>query len=193
MSESTAREDLASLIARIQQRDESAARALVARLGPELYKIVHSYPTLKEDSDDLMQDIFFKIFQKLSSYRGDAPLEHWASRLARYACIDRLRRKKACPVQRLDDLSAEQRAFLENLPGEAPQTSADTASDLLDRLLASLRPLDAWLLREIELAQRTLPDVAAEAGWNLGLASVRLFRARHRLRRAFEKLEPALP
>ncbi len=189
MPEPAARDDLASLIARVQQHDESAARVLVARLGPDLRRIVHSYPTLNEDSDDLMQDIFFKIFQKLSSYRGDAPLEHWASRLARHACIDRLRRKKACPVQRLNDLSEAQRALLENLPGEVSRPSPEIASGLLDQLLATLRPLDAWLLREIELAQRTLPDVAAEAGWNLGLASVRLFRARHRLRRAFEKLE----
>lgn len=184
------RDELSELIARVQQRDESAARVLVARLGPDLRRIVHSYPTLSEDSDDLMQDIFFKIFQKLSSYRGDAPLEHWASRLARYACIDRLRRKKACPIQRLGDLCDEQRTLLENMPGEVTRSSVDAASGLLDQLLATLRPLDSWLLREVELAQRSLPDVAAEAGWNLGLASVRLFRARHRLKCAFEKLEP---
>jgi|JI6StandDraft_1071083.scaffolds.fasta_scaffold00592_5 RNA polymerase sigma-70 factor (ECF subfamily) len=193
MSEPTARDDLASLIARVQQRDESAARVLVSRLGPDLRRIVHSYPTLSEDSDDLMQDIFFKIFQKLSSYRGDAPLEHWASRLARYTCIDRLRRKKACPIQRLGDLSEEQRALLENMPGEVTRSSADAASGLLDQLLSTLRPLDAWLLREVDLVQRTLSDVAAEAGWNLGLTSVRLFRARQRLRCAYKNLEPAQP
>jgi RNA polymerase sigma-70 factor, ECF subfamily len=184
------RDDHRDLIARIAQRDEHAARILVERLGPELRRIVNSYPILQEDSDDLMQDIFFKIFDKLTGFRGDAPLEHWASRIARYACIDRLRRKKARPEQRMSDLSDEQRAHLYNVASDDANPSADAASGLLDQLLATLRPLDAWLLREVELAQRTLADVALEAGWNLGLASVRLFRARFRLKRAYQQLEP---
>ncbi len=187
-----AREEMAGLIARVRQRDEPAARALVERLGPDIARIVNSYPTLREDSEDLMQDIFLKIFNKLPTFRGDAPLEHWASRLARFACIDRLRKKKARPEHRISDLTVEQAALLDNLAAEDAQAStrADAAGGLLDQLLSTLRPLDAWLLREVELAQRSLADVAAEAGWNAGLASVRLFRARRRLRRAFEKLEP---
>ncbi|MBL9146015.1 MAG: RNA polymerase sigma factor [Verrucomicrobiaceae bacterium] len=186
-------DDFRELLARVQQHDESAARVLVAQLEPELRRIVNSYPTLTEDGDDLMQDILFKVFHKLSSYRGDAPFIHWASRLARFACIDRLRRKKSRPEQRMSDLSEEQRTLLHNIANDTAQPSADVASGLLDRLLATLRPVDAWLLREVELAQRSLTDVAKEAGWNLGLASVRLFRARHRLKRAFDQLEPPTP
>lgn len=187
------RDDLSELIERIARRDETAARVLVERLGADLRRIVNSYPTLHPHSDDLMQDIFFKIFRKLPSYRGEAPLEHWASRVARFACIDRLRRQKARPELVMSDLSLEQRALLQNLASEDEGSSADAASGLLDQLLAGLRPLDAWLLREVEVAQRTLADVASEAGWNPGLASVRLFRARHRLKRAFEKLDRPTP
>ena len=183
-------DDWRELITRVSQRDENAARALVERLGPGLRRIVNSYPTLQEDGDDLMQDIFFRIFHKLGSYRGDAPLEHWASRVARFACIDRLRSKRARPELRMCELSEEQQFMLQNLASAEERPSADVASGLLDRLLSSLRPIDAWLLREIELAQRTLSDVALEAGWNVGLAAVRLFRARQRLKRAFQKLEP---
>ena len=186
-------DDFADLLARVQQRDESAARVLVEQLEPELRRIVNSYPTLHEEGDDLMQDIFFKIFHKLSSYRGDAPFVHWASRLARFACIDRLRRKKARPEQRMSDLTDDEQTLLHNITSESITPSADVASGLLDRLLATLRPVDAWLLHEVELAQRTLAEVAKEAGWNLGLASVRLFRARHRLKRAFDQLEPPTP
>lgn len=186
-------DELRDLATRVLQRDESAARRLVEQLGPELRRIVHSYPTLHEHSDDLMQDIFFKIFAKLPSFRGDAPLLHWASRVARYACIDQLRRKKARPEQCMSDLSDEQRTLLQDIVCEDARPSADAASNLLDQLLATLLPLDAWLLREVELAQRTLTDVAREAGWNAGLAAVRLFRARQRLKRAFQQLEPSSP
>jgi RNA polymerase sigma-70 factor (ECF subfamily) len=186
-------DDFRDLLTRVQQHDESAARVLVAQLEPDLRRIVNSYPTLSEEGDDLMQDIFFKIFHKLSSYRGDAPFIHWASRLARFTCIDRLRRKKARPEHRMSDLTDDERTLLHNIASEATSPSADVASDLLDRLLATLRPVDAWLLREVELTQRSLADVAKEAGWNLGLASVRLFRARHRLKRAFDQLEPPTP
>ncbi len=137
-----AREEMAGLIARVRQRDEPAARALVERLGPDIARIVNSYPALREDSEDLMQDIFLKIFNKLPTFRGDAPLEHWASRLARFACIDRLRKKKARPEHRISDRTVEQAALLDNLAAEDAQAStrADAAGGLLDQLLSTLRP-----------------------------------------------------
>ncbi|MBL9129770.1 MAG: RNA polymerase sigma factor [Verrucomicrobiaceae bacterium] len=186
-------DELRDLTARILRRDEAAARRLVEQLGPDLRRIVHAYPTLHEDSDDLLQDIFARIFDKLPGFRGDAPLLHWASRIARHACIDQLRHKNARPEQRMSDLTEEQRTLLQDIVCEESRPSADAASTLLDQLLATLRPLDAWLLREVELAQRTLTEVAQEAGWNIGLAAVRLFRARQRLKRAFQQLEPSTP
>jgi RNA polymerase sigma-70 factor (ECF subfamily) len=181
-------DETASLIVRIQRHDEGAARILVERLGPLVAKIIGSYSALREELDDLAQDVFFKIFRSLHTWRGKGALEHWAARIARCACIDRLRRKKARPEQRMADLTPAETALLENAPSvEAlPHDRAADAFSLLGKLLDTLAPLDAWLLRQIEFEERTVADVAAEAGWNVGATHVRLFRARARLKRAFQ-------
>ncbi len=183
--------DIAALVSRIRARDEAAARLLVEWLGPQMLKIANSYPTLASEIDDTMQDIFFKIFKALPSWRNDGPLDHWAARIARHACLDRLRRQKARPLQNESDLTeAEAAAYARATQGESHANHGESSRALVERLLSMLAPIDAWLLRQVELLERDLADVAAEAGWNRGLAHVRLFRARARLKRAYEQLEP---
>ncbi|MCB1207898.1 MAG: RNA polymerase sigma factor [Verrucomicrobiales bacterium] len=186
--------DLAALVTRIRARDQAAAHALVEWLGPQLLKIARSYPTLQCDIEDTMQEIFLKIFKALPSWRNDGPLEHWASRIARHACLDRLRRQNARPLRNLSDLTeSEAAAYAQALQGETSDVHGESSHALIERLFTMLNPLDAWLLRQVELLERDLAEVAVEAGWNRGLAHVRLFRARHRLRQAFEKLESQSP
>lgn len=188
-------DETAALIARVRQGDEVAARALVERLGPLVGRIANAYPALRGEFEDVVQDIFLRLFRKLGTYRGEAPLEHWAARAARFACIDRLRRLKVRRECRWSDLSPGERAFAEAAdPGGGRSDAApEDALALIDRLLATLRPIDAWLLRRIELDEQSVAEVAAEAGWTAGATHVRLFRARAKLRRALRDLESEPP
>ncbi len=73
--------------------------------------------------------------------------------------------------------------MLETLAGanEPADADAPAALELLEKLLARLGPDDAWLLREVELAERPLAELCAERGWSSVAGRVRLFRARRRL------------
>lgn len=184
--------DLPTLLSRAAQRDEAAARALVEALGPLVRRIILGHAALRHECDDLTQDIFFKVFRSASSYRSDSPLENWVATIAKRTCLNRLRHHRARPELAWSDLTPEQQALLdEDHSDEKANThTGEDARSLIERLLATLPPADAWLLRAIELEERTLADVCTEAGWNATLTRVRLFRARRRLRAAFEKLEP---
>lgn len=188
-------EPLPDLLRRAALRDEAAARALVEALGPLLRRIIHSHSSLRDDAEDLMQDIFFRLFRSADQYRGEAPVEHWAARIARCTCIDRLRRKKTRAAElRWSDLPpAQQRALTECAAAEITTAPGEDAAALLAQLFATLAPRDAWLLREAELRERPLAVIAAEAGWSGVLTRVRLFRARRRLCQAFEKLNTPPP
>lgn len=183
-------DDLPALLARAAQRDEAAARALVEALGPLVRRIILGHAALRHECDDLMQDIFFKVFRSAASYRTDSPLEHWVATIAKRTCLNRLRHHRARPELTWSDLAPEQQAVLdEDRAHEDTSHKGEDALALIERLLATLPPADAWLLRAVELEERTLTDVCSEAGWNATLTRVRLFRARRRLRAAFEKLE----
>lgn len=186
-------EELSELLHRAARRDEAAARAVVESLGPMVRRIVNGHPALRLEADDVMQDAFFGIFRSAVQYRGDAPVTHWAARITRFTCIARLRRRQRTAAEiRWSDLPEAQQALLtEGYSADEPPsvTAGEDAAALLETLFARLQPLDAWLLREVELRQRTHAEVAAEAGWNTVLLRVRLFRARRRLQTAFENLQ----
>lgn len=183
-------EDLPALLARAATRDEAAARALVEKLGPLVQRIILGHATLRHECDDLMQDIFFKVFRSASSYRTDSPLEHWVATIAKRTCLNRLRHHRARPELAWSDLTPEQQSLLdEDHSHEEPSHKGEDALTLIEKLLATLPPADAWLLRAVELDERSLADVCAEAGWNATLTRVRLFRARRRLKQALIHLE----
>ena len=186
-------DELSELLHRASRRDEAAARAVVEELGPLVRRIINGHSILRMEADDVMQDVFFGIFRSAGRYRGDAPVTHWAARIARFTCIARLRRRKRTAAEiRWSDLPEGQQALLaEGYAADEPPsaTAGEDATALLDSLFARLQPLDAWLLREVELRQRSHAEVAAEAGWNTVLLRVRLFRARRRLQAAFENLQ----
>jgi RNA polymerase sigma-70 factor (ECF subfamily) len=186
---------LAELLRRVQARDEGASKVLVERLYPLVAKVVQANLPRRDDPEDLLQEVFMKVFARLDQYRGDAPFEHWVSRLAVTTCLDRLRRQKVRPELRWADLSEEEQKVIEQAPqpGEAADADAVNALGLVEKLLERLPAADAWLLRRVELEQQTLADVCREAGWNSGAARVRLFRARLRLRAAFRELEKNQP
>lgn len=182
------------MLERVRARDEAAARELVELLHPMIAPVVQRNLPRREAPEDLLQDIYLRIFSRLGQFRGEMPFLHWARRIALNVCVDRLRRQKVRPELRWADLTEDEEAVLENTAGEvepavASDADASTARGLAERLLGSLSADDAWLLRQLELEGRSIAEVCAETGWNSGVTRVRAFRARRRLQAAFRRLE----
>lgn len=182
---------LSALVERVRAGEDAASRELVEQLYPLANQIVRANLPRREEPEDLVQEVFLKMFSRIEQFRGEVPLEHWFSRIAVNTCLDHLRRQKVRPELRWADLSEEEQAVIESAvqQEEVPEADAPQALRLFTRLLEALPAQDAWLLRQIELEGKSLAEVCAEAGWNSGAARVRLFRARMRLRKGFKKLE----
>jgi RNA polymerase sigma-70 factor (ECF subfamily) len=180
-----------TLVARVRDHDELAARELVERLYPLVAQVVRANLPRRDEPEDLMQEIFMKMFSRLEQFRGTVPFEHWVARIALTTCLDQLRRQRARPELRFADLTDDQRTVVERVTTGSEPTDADApqALALFNRLLDGLAPADAWLLRAVELEQKPLTKVCAVTGWNGGAARVRLFRARRRLQAGFRQMK----
>jgi RNA polymerase sigma factor (sigma-70 family) len=183
--------DLTGCLEQVRQRDEVAARTLVEHLLPLVRKLVLAHLPRREDPEDLMQEVFLKVFSRLEQFRGEVPFEHWVSRVAVSTCIDRLRAQQRRPVVVWSELSAEQQALLDGLTasndGEDQQDRL--AWELLDRLLESLAPQDRLMIQLLEIEQKSISEVCAVTGWNAGVVRIRAFRARRKLRTLWRRLE----
>lgn len=179
------------MVASVRAGDEAAARGLVERLYPVIAPVVNAHLPRRDEPEDLMQEVFLKMFSRLEQYRGEVAFERWVARIALNTCLDRLRRQRVRPELRWADLTSEEQAVVETLAEERPPPDEDApnALALAEKLLAELPPADAWLLRQVELEERPLAEVCAETGWNPVAGRVRLFRARRRLQAAWRELE----
>ncbi|WP_214228545.1 sigma-70 family RNA polymerase sigma factor [Pedobacter sp. B4-66] len=60
-----------------------------------------------DDADDLVQDVFVKVWKNLESFRSDAQLYTWIYRIATNECITFLNKKKQRNNTPLDEVSDE--------------------------------------------------------------------------------------
>lgn len=178
------------LVQRLRQRDEAAARETVERLHPHISRIVAAHRPPQEESADLIQETFLRLFTKIDQYRALQPFPHWVARITVNVCLTRLRHHRRRPLLLWSDLSpAEQSAFEQTGHSEAADPDSSSAQNLIHRLLDTLQPKDRLLLNWLELEQKTIPEVASLTGWSSTLVRVRAFRARRHLRKAFQSLE----
>src|SRR5579862_9887493 len=104
---------IADCLARVRRRDQDAARSLVEHLYPLVKSIVRRKLPRAVAEEDLMQEVFLRMFEKLDQYKGEVPLEHWVSRIAVNRCLNAIRSQRSRPEWRMADLPEDQQVFLE--------------------------------------------------------------------------------
>jgi len=184
--------DFAGCLERVRARDQAASRQLVEQLYPQVIRIVRSHLPRRVAEEDLSQEIFLKMFTRLDQYQGAVPFPHWVSRIAVTTCIDQLRAQKRRPEFRWADLPEEQAEVLDNVLTDQRDTApgeALAARELVDKLLAQLKPEDQMVVRMLDLEQKSLAEISALTGWNQTLVKVRAFRARRKLQKLFKDLQ----
>jgi len=173
------------LVDRARSGDDDAARELIRQLYPLVAKIVRGYRPRRTAEEDLAQMIFVKVFQNLAQYSGKVPISHWVSRIAVNTCRNQLMAEKARPELRHADLSEEQAAMLENLASDdalSPDRKL-AARDLVEKLLAMLKPVERLVIDMLYLQERSVAEVQKLTGWTAATIKVRAFRARQKLRK----------
>src|SRR5262249_47089976 len=155
--------DVPDCLARVRKHDQDAARALVECLYPTVIRIVRRNLPRRAAEEDLAQDIFLKMFEKLDQFQGEVPLEHWVSRIAVNHCLNAIRAQKSRPEWRMADLSEEQAAALDAATTGAPQDPHPShligARELVSKLLEALSPEDRLLIRMLEIDELSMEEV----------------------------------
>lgn len=186
--------DLAGCLDRVRQQDQSAARALVNHLYPMVIRIVRARLPRRLAEEDLAQEIFLKMFSRLSQFQGAVPFSHWVSRIAVTTCIDQLRAQQRRPELRWADLSETEAEVLDNVltgADDAMPGDALAANELVNKLLGQLKPEDQTVIRLLDLEQKTVAEISQLTGWGQSMIKVRAFRARRKLQKLFEALQEA--
>ena len=105
----------AEIIAAVLNGDVSAFEPLVVKYQPRVFATARRYARRESEVEDIVQEVFIKAFQKLSSFRGEAPFEHWLMRVAVRTCYDFLRKHQRNRESALAELSDEEDRWLDSV------------------------------------------------------------------------------
>lgn len=82
------------LIARLQQREESAFRLLVEGWQDRVYNTALGFLQQAEDAEDITQEVFVTAWRSLDGFRAESGLSTWIYRIAVNKSLDLLRSRK---------------------------------------------------------------------------------------------------
>ncbi len=180
----------AELIAAVLQGDTASFEPLVGRYSPRLFATARRYARRESEVEDIVQEVWVKAFQKLGSFRGEAPFEHWLMRLAVRTCYDALRSHRRNREATFTDLSESEQDWLERFvsqPSSAVE-DAEAARQLVGRVLEQLSPPARLVITLLEIEERAVKEIAALTGWSVPLVKVRAFRARAEMRKILARM-----
>jgi RNA polymerase sigma-70 factor (ECF subfamily) len=80
-----------ALLERLQSGDERALSDLAEAYGSKIFQLAFRYLKNKEDAEEIAQDVLFKVYRHVGSFRGDAALSSWIYRITFNTAMSRVR------------------------------------------------------------------------------------------------------
>jgi RNA polymerase sigma-70 factor (ECF subfamily) len=180
----------AELIAAVLNGDTASFEPLIQKYSPRVFATARRYARRESEIEDIVQEVWLKSFQKLGSFRGDAPFEHWLMRLTVRTCYDFLRSHQRNRETAFSELTDTEEDWLERFvthPGEAAE-NASAARQLVERILSQLSPPARLVITLLEIEDRSIKEIAELTGWSVPLVKVRAFRARAEMKKCLARL-----
>ncbi|HZF63642.1 MAG TPA: RNA polymerase sigma factor [Chitinophagaceae bacterium] len=96
------------LIAGCLGGDRKMQHELYQRYAPKMFGVCLRYAGNTEEAEDILQEGFIKVFNKMSSYRGEGSFEGWIRRIFVNTAIEHFRKKTYLqPITEQEETSIE--------------------------------------------------------------------------------------
>ncbi len=130
---------------------------------------------------ELVQDVFVKVYLGLGGFRAKAPFVHWLRRIATHTGYRHWKR-----AGRDDARRAELEPWMHDRLAVSSPVEPSEAAEILYRLMAVLPAEERLVLTLLYLEECSTQEIAERTGWSRANVKVRAFRARRRLKNILE-------
>jgi RNA polymerase sigma-70 factor (ECF subfamily) len=182
--------DEAELMRDVQHGNTEAFEQLFARYSPKIYRQALHLLGNDAEAEEIMQEVFLTLYEKATTFRGDAAVSTWLYRLTANAAISRLRRRTQRQEVLIDDYLPQfqadghhQERPLIDWSLELEQSLVrDEAHQLLRQAINALQPLDKAVVVLSDLEELSQRETGEILGLSVAAVKARLHRARLFLR-----------
>lgn len=181
------------LIAQAQGGDQDAFEQLLRRHQRRVFSLIGHLLRRPADVEDIAQQVFLKVYLALPRFDFRSAFSTWLYRIAVNECYDQLRRQRArksfwgteVPLEEL--AGREENAVSATGPRPADLAAQAAIRQLVEKLFRRLAPQDSLVLTLKELEGFSVREIAELMQLRENTVKVRLFRARRRFLRAYER------
>lgn len=179
------------LVLRAKAGDLDAFDALTTRHERRVYSLAMRMLRQEQDAEDVTQQTFLSVVEHLDRFRGESSFSTWLLRIATYAALKIIRKRKGLDIVSLEE-ATEPSDHSDTIPHpefiadwrQSPEQLVGTREirRLLDEALTQLDEKHrlVFLLRDVE--GLSIKETAAALGLSEANTKMRLLRARLQLR-----------
>jgi RNA polymerase sigma-70 factor, ECF subfamily len=179
----------AAVLARAQQGDGDAFRALVERHSRSVFRLAFRMTGNEQDAEDVVQESFLRAYRQLGRFESRANFGTWLYRIVANCSVDLMRAKQARHDQtRSESLDEAIEMPAGDLPGPERLAQSAEIQRRVQAALGDLSPLEraAFTLRHYE--GRSIDEISRALGLGTSAAKHSVFRAVKKLRAALAPL-----
>ncbi len=178
------------LIRRLEENDPEAVEALYDEYHDRIFSVVRSNVKDKWDAEEVTQDVIWKVYTKIDTFRGNSALWSWMYRIAINEARMKTRKYKRHPVPMEDDtLTAVLNNESEHEETDLPDEKL-AFKDVVEEVKAYLKDSkekNKTVYVDMELDGKSKEEVAEKLDLTVPAVKARLHRMRVGLRERIQK------
>jgi RNA polymerase sigma-70 factor (ECF subfamily) len=174
------------IISRVLKGEQQVYALLVDRYKAYVFTLTLRFVKIREDAEEVSQDIFIKTYRSLADFRGGSKFSTWLYTIVNTTCITFLRKKKL-EVRSLDNEKVFEVADSQDSGFRANQVEQKSRINMVNEAIAMLSADDAEVLTLFYKGEQSLEEIGQVLGLEPNTVKVRLHRARQRLKEKMEK------
>ena len=174
------------IITRVLRGEQQLYSELVTRYQNFVFTLALRYTPLREDAEEIAQDVFIKAYKALKDFRGESKFSTWLYSIVNSTSITFLRKKKL-DVRSLDNEHVYEQAENKDSGTSANQVEVKSKIEMVTKAIQLLSPDDAKLITLFYKAEQSLEEIGKILNMETNTVKVKLHRARTRLKEKMEK------
>ena len=175
-----------SLVQAVLRGDREAFSTMVANNERLVTHIVFRMIKQTQDREDLCQEIFLKVYDKLNTFRFGSKLSTWIGSIAFNTCINFLRKKKLVLLDSEDEQNDENPHAVTQHKDTTPRPDEllvnKERNKLLWKYVDELPPVQQTMISLFHRQELSLDEIATIMNMPMGTVKSYLHRARESLR-----------
>ena len=109
-----------ALLQGVLQGDRKAFETLVSRYQSKVYRLAMGLTHSSQDAEEILQEVFLKVYQNLAGFEGKSAFSSWLYRIALNTAYMKLRERRGANLVSLDDAIGQ---LEEGTPAREPDWS----------------------------------------------------------------------